>query len=238
MAPHLHLLLLPPAALAIAAPGRRRVSFESAGPRAPPRARAASFSCAPGRVQGRLSVAAAAEDGAEPGAGEPAGAMRLNEYMVSVDRPLGVRFALGVDGRVFVHSLRKGGNAEKSRIIMVGDTLKKAGGGEQGLVTIKDLGDTEIALRDKSGPCSLVLERPFAPFPIHQLHQNEDYHLLFNRGRVAVASWNSALLSTELNESSTGDGKSGFAIFSPRLLSSQGWSFPRFDSLRIIVNRV
>ncbi|CAO2168906.1 unnamed protein product, partial [Urochloa humidicola] len=140
MAPHLHLLLLPPAALAIAAPGRRRVSFESAGPRAPPRARAASFSCAPGRVQGRLSVAAAAEDGAEPGAGEPAGAMRLNEYMVSVDRPLGVRFALGVDGRVFVHSLRKGGNAEKSRIIMVGDTLKKAGGGEQGLVTIKDLG--------------------------------------------------------------------------------------------------
>jgi hypothetical protein len=35
------------------------------------------------------------------------------------------------------------GNAEKSRIIMVGDTLKKAGGGEQSLVTIKDLGDTE-----------------------------------------------------------------------------------------------
>jgi hypothetical protein len=35
------------------------------------------------------------------------------------------------------------GNAEKSRIIMVGDTLKKAGASEQGLVTIKDLGDTE-----------------------------------------------------------------------------------------------
>jgi len=101
--------------------------------------------------------------------------------MVAVDRPLGVRFALGVDGRVFVHSLRKGvsgertmgrksfpgrrgeigstfdwrvtdwhsdtrllqGNAEKSRIIMVGDTLKKAGGDGEGLVTIKDLGDTE-----------------------------------------------------------------------------------------------
>jgi hypothetical protein len=53
-----------------------------------------------------LSVAAAAAEGAEPGG--PAGPMRLNEYMVAVDRPLGVRFALGVDGRVFVHSLRKG----------------------------------------------------------------------------------------------------------------------------------
>lgn len=168
-----------------------------------------------------MSVAAAAEV-AEPGG--PAGAMRLNEYMVAVDRPLGVRFALGVDGRVFVHSLRKGGNAEKSRIIMVGDTLKKAGADGEGLVTIKDLGDTETALRDKSGPCSLVLERPFAPFPIHQLHQNEDYHILFNRGRAAVASWNSAVWSTKMNGSSTGDGKLGFAVFSPRLLSSQGWA--------------
>nr|CAB3480825.1 unnamed protein product [Digitaria exilis] len=255
MAPHLHLLLTPAltvtTVVAAAAPGRR-VSASSAGPRlrVPPRAQAALFSCSPGRGRGRLRVAASA-DGADPGAGGPAGAIRLNEYMVTVDRPLGVRFALGVDGRVFVHSLRKGGNAEKSRIIMVGDTLKKAGGGEQGLVTIKDLGDTEygtsnvfispmecsseisplsfsfsvIALRDKSGPCSLVLERPFAPFPIHQLHQNEDYHLLFNRGQVSVASWNNGLLSTNLKESSTGDGKSGFAMFSPRLLSPQGWSF-------------
>ncbi|XP_062195189.1 phosphoglucan phosphatase LSF1, chloroplastic-like isoform X2 [Phragmites australis] len=79
-----------------------------------------------------------------------------------------------------------------------------------------------VALRDKSGPCSLVLERPFAPFPIHELHQNEDYHILFNRGRVPIASWNSVLLSTKLNESSAGEGKSGFAIFSPRMLSSQG----------------
>lgn len=83
---------------------------------------------------------------------------------------------------------------------------------------------SRIALRDKSGPCSLVLERPFAPFPIHQLHRNEDYHILFNRGRVAVASWNSAVWSTKLNGSSTGGGKSGFAVFSPSLLSSQGWA--------------
>lgn len=56
------------------------------------------------------------------------------------------------------------------------------------------------------------------------MHQNEDYHILFNRGRAAVASWNSAVLSTKLNGSFTGDGKSGFAVFSPRLLSSQGWA--------------
>jgi hypothetical protein len=41
--------------------------------------------------------------------------MRLNEYLVAVDRPLGVRFALGVDGRVFVHSLRKGVSAGGER---------------------------------------------------------------------------------------------------------------------------
>jgi hypothetical protein len=55
------------------------------------------------------------------------------------------------------------------------------------------------------------------------LHQNEDYHILFNKGRVPMASWNSSLLPTKLSESSSGDGKSGFAIFSPRMLSSQGW---------------
>ncbi|KAG0456182.1 hypothetical protein HPP92_023970 [Vanilla planifolia] len=34
--------------------------------------------------------------------------MNLNEYMVTLERPLGVRFALSLDGKVFVHSLRKG----------------------------------------------------------------------------------------------------------------------------------
>ncbi|VAH23714.1 unnamed protein product [Triticum turgidum subsp. durum] len=173
--------------------------------------------------------------------------------MVAVDRPLGLRFALAVDGRIFVHSLKRGGNAEKSRIIMVGDTLKKAGTvHNEGLVSIKDLGDTEygtskvsiaetffaffkyhrkiivldrrMVLKQESGPCNLVLERPVAPYPIHQLHKNEDYHILFNRGRVSLPTWNSAILSSKLNKSSPGNGKSGFAIFSPRLLSSQGWA--------------
>uniref|UniRef100_A0A0D9X7E7 Uncharacterized protein n=1 Tax=Leersia perrieri TaxID=77586 RepID=A0A0D9X7E7_9ORYZ len=198
-----------------------------------------------------VAVVAMAADGErerEGSAAAGAGRMNLNEYMVAVDRPLGVRFALAVDGRVFVHSLKKGGNAEKSRIIMVGDTLKKAGSREGvGLVDIKDLGDTEygtskvslaeivflwsssfsakMALKETSGQCNLVLERPFSPFPIHQLHQNEDYHLLFNKGRVALASWNNALLSSsKLNESSVGNGNPGFAIFSPRLLNSHGWT--------------
>lgn len=34
--------------------------------------------------------------------------MNLNEYMVTLDRPLGIRFALSTDGRIFVHSLIKG----------------------------------------------------------------------------------------------------------------------------------
>ncbi|KAF0898887.1 hypothetical protein E2562_012600 [Oryza meyeriana var. granulata] len=172
-----------------------------------------------------VTVVAMAADGEKQGATAGAGRMNLNEYMVAVDRPLGVRFALAVDGRVFVHSLKRGGNAEKSRIIMVGDTLKKAGTREGvGLVDIKDLGDTEMVLKETSGPCNLVLERPFSPFPIHQLHQNEDYHLLFNKGRVPLASWNCAVLSSKLNESSEGNGNPGFAIFSPRLLNSHGWA--------------
>lgn len=34
--------------------------------------------------------------------------MNLNEYMVTLEKPLGIRFALSVDGKVFVHSLKRG----------------------------------------------------------------------------------------------------------------------------------
>ncbi|KAK1320572.1 hypothetical protein QJS10_CPA03g00386 [Acorus calamus] len=65
--------------------------------------------------------------------------MNLNEYMVTLERPLGIRFALSVDGRIFVLSLKRGGHAEKSRIVMVGDALKKAGASSDGsFVEIKD----------------------------------------------------------------------------------------------------
>lgn len=34
--------------------------------------------------------------------------MNLNEYMVTLDKPIGIRFAISVDGKVFVHALLKG----------------------------------------------------------------------------------------------------------------------------------
>ncbi|XP_020267921.1 phosphoglucan phosphatase LSF1, chloroplastic isoform X2 [Asparagus officinalis] len=151
--------------------------------------------------------------------------MNLNEYMVTLERPLGIRFALSVDGRIFVHSMKKGGNAEKSRIIMVGDTVKKAsstsdGGG--GFSEIKDLNDARKILKEISGSLSLVLERPFSPYPIQHLHLNDSYHTLFNKGRVPFATWNKTVLASNLQSSSEGNGNSGFAIFSPKFLAPEG----------------
>ncbi|GFS45108.1 like SEX4 1 [Actinidia rufa] len=150
--------------------------------------------------------------------------MNLNEYMVTLEKPLGIRFAISVDGKIFVHALRKGGNAEKSRIIMVGDTLKKASESSEGkLLEIKDFGDTEKIRKEKSGPCNLVLERPFSPFPIQQLFLMSDLDLLYNRGRVPVATWNKTILVSNLQTSSEGSGNSGFVMFSSKFLTPQGW---------------
>ncbi|CAH9088107.1 unnamed protein product [Cuscuta epithymum] len=149
--------------------------------------------------------------------------MNLNEYMVTLEKPLGIRFALSVDGKIFVHALKKGGNAEKSRIIMVGDTLKKASESLGGrLIEIKDFGDTEKIMQEgDSGSCSLILERPFSPFPIHQMYLMDDVDILFNRGRVPVATWNKNLLASNLRTESSGN--SGFALFSSKYLTSKGW---------------
>ncbi|XP_065623683.1 phosphoglucan phosphatase LSF1, chloroplastic-like [Quercus suber] len=153
----------------------------------------------------------------------PSFKMNLNEYMVTLEKPLGIRFALSVHGKVFVHALKKGSNAEKSRIIMVGDTLKKAGDSSGGrLIEIKDFTDTRKMLKELSGPFSLVLERPFSPFPIHQLHLMGDLDVLFNRGRVSVASWNKSILASNFQTSSESTGNSGFAMFSSKFLTSQG----------------
>ncbi|CAM8927631.1 unnamed protein product [Rhodiola kirilowii] len=101
--------------------------------------------------------------------------MNLNEYMVTLEKPLGIRFALSADGKIFVHGLKKGGNAEKSRIIMVGDTLKKASESAGGkVVEVKDPSDIEKMLKESSGSFSLVLERPFTPFPIHELYNDNN----------------------------------------------------------------
>ncbi|KAI0516191.1 hypothetical protein KFK09_008863 [Dendrobium nobile] len=149
--------------------------------------------------------------------------MNLNEYMVTLERPLGIRFALSLDGKIFVHSLRKGGNAERSKIIMVGDTLKKASdapGG--GFNDIKDLSDAEKMLVSVGASQSLVLERPFSPYPVQQLNLNSDWHILFNRGKVPFATWSGTVLASNLQPSSR-QPNSGFAIFSPKFLNRQGW---------------
>ncbi|KAG6494045.1 hypothetical protein ZIOFF_049063 [Zingiber officinale] len=150
--------------------------------------------------------------------------MNLNEYMVTLDRPLGIRFALSTDGRIFVHSLIKGGNAEKSRIVMVGDALKKANDAQGGGFTeIKDFKDAEMMLKTNKGSFSLVLERPFSPYPIQHLHPSDVYHALFNKGQVAFATWNKNVLAKDLYSGSEANGKSGFAIFSAKFLQSEGW---------------
>ncbi|OMO59157.1 hypothetical protein CCACVL1_25042 [Corchorus capsularis] len=152
--------------------------------------------------------------------------MNLNEYMVSLQKPLGIRFGLSLDGKIFVHSLKRGSNAEKSRIIMVGDTLKKASDSSGGrLIEIKNFGDAQEMLTEKTGSFSLVLERPFSPFPIHELHTSSDLDILFNRGRVPVATWNKAALVSNLQTSTGGCGNSGFAIFSSKFLALQGLKF-------------
>ncbi|CAI0455195.1 unnamed protein product, partial [Linum tenue] len=148
----------------------------------------------------------------------------LNEYMVTLDRPLGVRFALSLDGKIIVHSLKRGGNAEKTRLVMVGDTLKKAGGSASSLTVIGDIGAAQKVLKedvDPNKPMTLVLERPFFPFPIHLLDFSSDIGS-FNRGRVAVVTWNKSLLASGL-QSNEENGNSGFASFSWNFLSHHGW---------------
>lgn len=78
-------------------------------------------------------------------------------------------------------------------------------------------------LKEKAGPVSLVLERPFSPFPVHQLLLLSGLDNLFNRGRVPLATWNKSTLASNLQPSSDGGGSSGFALFSPKLQTSQGW---------------
>uniref|UniRef100_A0A9I9CXR6 Phosphoglucan phosphatase LSF1, chloroplastic n=2 Tax=Cucumis melo TaxID=3656 RepID=A0A9I9CXR6_CUCME len=156
--------------------------------------------------------------------------MNLNEYMVTLEKPLGIRFAISVDGRIFVHSLKKGGNAEKSRIIMVGDTLKKASDSSGvNLIEIKDFvfGFFRMMLKEKTGSFSLVLERPFSPFPIQQLLLSNDLEILFNRGRVPIATWKKEILASNLQTSDESSGNSGFAAFSSKFLTSEGWKLLR-----------
>lgn len=78
-------------------------------------------------------------------------------------------------------------------------------------------------LEQKAGSFSLVLERPFFPFPIPQIYLMSDLDVLFNRGRVSIATWNKTILASNLQTCSEGGGKSGFVVFSPQFMNSKGW---------------
>ncbi|KAG0455030.1 hypothetical protein HPP92_024322 [Vanilla planifolia] len=108
------------------------------------------------------------------------------------------------------------------KIIMVGDTLKKASDASgDGFKDIRNLNDAEKMLVDIVGTLSLVLERPFAPYPIQQLHLDIDYDILFNKGKVPFATWNVTLLASRLQPFNR-HFNTGFAIFSPRFLTPPG----------------
>lgn len=102
-------------------------------------------------------------------------------------------------------------------------------------------------INEASGPCSLVLERPFAPFPLHELPLNADYSMLFNKGHVPLTTWDNKFVQASYlrpsydknnnenrslnrdgngngNGKVNGNGRVGFAIFSPQLLSPSGWA--------------
>lgn len=80
-------------------------------------------------------------------------------------------------------------------------------------------------MKGKSGSCSLVLERPFAPFPIHQLYLMNGIDASFNRGRVPVATWDKTISASNLQTSGERSGSSGFVTFSPKFLTMQGWKY-------------
>lgn len=79
-------------------------------------------------------------------------------------------------------------------------------------------------LKEKTGSFSLILERPFSPFPIQELHRANDFDILFNRGRVPVATWSKTTLASNLQTSCEGSGNSGFVMFSSKYLAPKGWS--------------
>ncbi|XP_031494810.1 phosphoglucan phosphatase LSF1, chloroplastic [Nymphaea colorata] len=165
--------------------------------------------------------------------------VNLNEYMVTLEKPFGIRIAQSVDGTIFVHALKKGGNAEKSRMIMVGDRLKKAAAGlNHRVVEIKNFRDAVEFLKVKDGPLRVVLERPFSPFPIHQLHLSSSLEVSFNRGRVPFVTWNKNILTSNLSSSSGDEANSGFALFSPKFMKPEGWKLLLMESTGAINSEI
>ncbi|KAL3681064.1 hypothetical protein R1sor_024020 [Riccia sorocarpa] len=140
--------------------------------------------------------------------------INFDEYMVTLEKPIGIRFAQTLSGKVYVEALAKNGNADKSRIVMVGDVLKKTSAvfGDQ-LWDVNDFGRTMMAIKSRAGPVSLVLER--APPVCRSTFTNSEAP--FNVGRVAVTTWNNSNLIEPYQPSvKPHGGYVGFATFSSR----------------------
>lgn len=150
--------------------------------------------------------------------------MNLSEYMVTLDKPLGIRFAQTLDGKVYVEALAKQGNADNSKMIMVGDVLKKASAvfGDA-MWDVEDFSRAMHAIKKRNGKVVLVLERPASPVNIQSLLGSREPS--FNCGRVAFATWNENNLATDVEifgDDAKAEGNSGFSVFSSKFLRPKG----------------
>lgn len=141
--------------------------------------------------------------------------INLDEYMVTLEKPLGVRFAQTLNGKVYVESVAKKGNAENSMMIMVGDVLKKTSAvfGD-GMWEVEDFSRSMQAIKSRSGPVSLILER--SPPPV-QADLKKRTEVPFNAGRVAFATWNGNILAYPYH-----GGTVGFLTFSSKYVMPKG----------------
>ncbi|KAG6541521.1 hypothetical protein Mapa_017043 [Marchantia paleacea] len=140
--------------------------------------------------------------------------INLDEYMVTLDKPVGIRFAQTLSGKVYVEALAKNGNADKTRIVMIGDVLKKTSAvfGDQ-LWDVNDFGRTMHAIKSRIGSVSLVFER--SPPVCRSTFANSEAP--FNVGRVAISTWNNSSLVEPYQPSvKPHGGNVGFATFSSR----------------------
>ncbi|KAH9330058.1 hypothetical protein KI387_002166, partial [Taxus chinensis] len=150
--------------------------------------------------------------------------MNLNEYMISVEKPLGIRFAQTINGTVFVHAFKKGGNAEKLKMIMVGDVLKKISSmSGDGMMEVEDFNHIMKVTKEKSGSVNLVLERPVFPFPIQRFPLKNNPEATYNRGRVPIVTWDENMLTPGLQPEAGVHGHAGFVLYSSKFLKPKGW---------------
>eukprot|EP00897_Mesotaenium_endlicherianum_P009222 jgi/Mesen1/8328/ME000046S07717 len=139
-------------------------------------------------------------------------AFDLDEYMVTLEKPLGIRFAQTEAGKIYVEALARNGNAENSQTIMVGDVLRKTSAvfGDA-LWDVDDFGRVMYAIKARSGPVSLVFERSSQAFHSKGAANNVPLRP-WNAGHVGSAMWHTPTAwdtKGPVAESQGGDGNVG-----------------------------